>query len=375
MRSAVTSVLGAVIGRCLLLYFVLRLRFITSTPLNIHQGSGTFVGIQSLCDALRYLGVGVDLVVPRVHLPVYTLERMLFNETLRFRKLDPCDATVGFDLDGYRVAGREGHPHIAALKGVIADELRNESGLTRATMRVQGYFEAIHVRRAAAVLCTSRYSAEAARDAYHLPQLPRIVPELIDLDGWRSLLRGNPAPPDEGRFTVLSVCRFYPRKRLHLLLEAAAQLRSRIPRLSVRLVGNGPEVGRLRALHRSLNLADTVGFVGDVSREQLAAEYNRAHLFCLPSVQEGFGVVFLEAMAAARPIVATRAAAIPEVVPHGVLVEPDNAEALAAGIESLYRAPERGAAQTAAGSLWVEQFDAPRVAALFLDEVQRLRRI
>ena len=358
----------------LLLYFVLRLRFITSTPLNIRQGSGTFVGIQSLCDALRRLGVALDLLVPRLHLPVYTLERILFNETLRSHALEAFDVTVGFDLDGYRIAGREGHPHIASLKGVIADELRNEFGFTRATMRVQAYFEAIHVRRADAVLCTSRYSAEAARDAYHLPQLPRIVPELIDLAGWRNLLGGNPAPPDAGRFTVLSVCRFYPRKRLHLLLEAATQLRSRIPGLAVRLVGNGPEAARLRALHRDLNLADTVRFVGDVSREQLAAEYNHADLFCLPSVQEGFGVVFLEAMAAAKPIVAARAAAIPEVVPHGVLVEPNNAEALAAGIESLYRAPELRAVQVAAGSTWVEQFDAPRVAALFLDEIQRLRQ-
>jgi glycosyltransferase involved in cell wall biosynthesis len=359
----------------LLLYFVLRLRFITSTPLNVRQGSGTFVGIQSLCDALRHLGVALDLVTPQIHLPVYTLERILFNETLRSSTREPCDATVGFDLDGYRIAGREGHPHLASLKGVIADELRNEFGFTRATMRVQAYFEAIHVRRAAAVLCTSRYSAEAARDAYHLPEQPRIVPELIDLAGWRSLLQGNPAAPGDGRFTLLSVCRFYPRKRLHLLLESAAQLRSRIPRLSVRLVGNGPEAARLRALHRELNLRDTVQFVGDVSREQLAAEYNRADLFCLPSVQEGFGVVFLEAMAAGKPIVAARAAAIPEVVPHGVLVERDNAEALAAGIESLYRAPELRAAQAAAGSLWVEQFDAPRVAALFLDEIRRLRQI
>ena len=365
--------------RVLLLYLVLRLRFITSTPLNVQQGSGTFVGIRSLCDALRHLGVALDLVVPQVHLPVYTLERVLFNETLfnetlRFHAGDIYDATVGFDLDGYRIAGREGHPHIASLKGVIADELRNESGMTRATMRVQAHFEAIHVQRADAVICTSRYSAEAARDAYQLPQLPRIVPELIDLAGWRSLLVGNPAAPEAGRFTVLSVCRFYPRKRPHLLLEAAAQLRSRIPRLSVRLVGNGPEAARLRALHRDLNLADTVRFVGDVSREQLAAEYNRADLFCLPSVQEGFGVVFLEAMAAGKPIVAARAAAIPEVVPHGVLVEPDNVEALAAGIESLYRAPELCTAQAAAGSLWVEQFDAPRVAALFLDEVRQVRQ-
>ena len=352
---------------------VLRLRFITSTPFDVRRGSGTFVGIASLTRALRDLGVEIELVVPRHHLPVYTLERIAFNEALRFRGAGDCDATVGFDLDGYGLAGREGRPHLAALKGVIADELRHESGWTRAAMRVQARLEAIHVQRAAAVIATSRYSAETARAAYRLPQLPRIVPELIDLAGWRSDLRANPAAPDPACFTILSVCRFYPRKRLRLLLEAAAMLRGRIPGLAVRLVGNGPEAGRLEALSRELKLGDAVRFLGDVSRAQLAAEYNRCDLFCLPSVQEGFGVVFLEAMAAGKPIVAARAAAVPEVAPHAALARPDSAEALAAAIESLYRSPEERAAQAAAGRRHVEQFDAPRVAALFLDEIRRLR--
>ena len=78
---------------------------------------------------------------------------------------------------------------------------------------------------------------------------------------------------------------------------------------------------------------------GDVAGRCLARrswlrEYKRADVFCLPSVQEGFGIVLLEAMAAGKPIVAARAAAIPEVAPHGLLVEPDSPEALAAGIES-----------------------------------------
>ncbi len=336
------------------------------------MGSGTFVGIQTLCDALRNLGVDLELVTPQFRLPIYTLERIVFNESLQFRERGGFDATVGFDLDGYRIAGRSGQPHIAALKGVIADEFRNEAGLTRATMRVQAHFERIHVHRASAVLATSRYSAEAAREAYRLPQAPRIVPELIDLSAWRRLLEVNPAPRNQEQFKVLSVCRFYPRKRLHLILEAAAFLRDRIPGLAVRLVGNGPEAAGLRELHGRLRLADTVEFLGDVTREQLAAEYNRCDLFCLPSVQEGFGVVFLEAMGAGKPIVAARAAAVPEVVPYGVLVERDNAEALAAGIESLYRAPALRAKLAAAGSEWVEQFDAPRVAGLFLDEVGRV---
>jgi glycosyltransferase involved in cell wall biosynthesis len=168
---------------------------------------------------------------------------------------------------------------------------------------------------------------------------------------------------------VLFVGRFYRRKRVHLLLEAAAALRQRIPNLEVRVVGAGPCGPQLQRLSGELKLEATVAWLGDVSRSQLVAEYNRCDLFCLPSVQEGFGIVLLEAMAAGKPIVAARAAAIPEVVPHGVLVDPDSAEALAAGIEDLYHSPEKRAALGRTGAAWVEQFDAPRVAQLFLDAV------
>jgi glycosyltransferase involved in cell wall biosynthesis len=149
---------------------------------------------------------------------------------------------------------------------------------------------------------------------------------------------------------------------VNLLLQAAATLRDSMPDLAIRIVGNGPCDIAWRALSRELRLDGTVTWLGDVSRAQLAQEYNRASAFCLPSVQEGFGIVLLEAMAAGKPIVAARAAAIPEVAPHAVLVQPESAEALAAGIERV-----RGAAP--AHREWVEQFDAPKVARRFLDAV------
>jgi glycosyltransferase involved in cell wall biosynthesis len=99
-------------------------------------------------------------------------------------------------------------------------------------------------------------------------------------------------------------------------------------------------------------------------------EYRACDLFCLPSVQEGFGIVLLEAMAAGKAIVASRAAAIPEVAPHGLLVEPGNPEALAAAIEELYRSPAKRVELGRTGTQWVEQFDAPRVAGQFLEAVR-----
>ena len=151
--------------------------------------------------------------------------------------------------------------------------------------------------------------------------------------------RRIPPRRDPGKFTVLSVCRFYPRKRLDILLRAAALLRKTIPELEIRIVGNGPERGRLQRLCRELDLGTVVRWLGDVSIPSSAEEYNRCDVFCLPSAQEGFGIVFLEAMAAGKPIVAARAAAVPEVVRDGLLVEPENPEALADAIVRLYRDP------------------------------------
>jgi glycosyltransferase involved in cell wall biosynthesis len=156
-------------------------------------------------------------------------------------------------------------------------------------------------------------------------------------------------------------------------LSAAARLRGQIPGLEFRVAGDGPERGRLRAIWRENHLDDTVQWLGDISQDALAREYNRCDLFSLPSVQEGFGIVFLEAMAAAKPIVAAKAAAVPEVVEQGLLVEPESEAALAGGILSLYRDPQLRARLATAGKLIVERYDAPRVARMFLQAVQCLR--
>ena len=187
------------------------------------------------------------------------------------------------------------------------------------------------------------------------------MPELIDLAEWRRILAEHPRNPS-GLYSAF-VGRFYHRKRVPLLLRAAAMLRDRMPGSARPHRGQWPVQRGVAGVSRDLRLDGVVTWLGDVSRTQLAEEYNRADAFCLPSVQEGFGIVLLEAMAAGKPIVAARSAAIPEVAPHAVLVEPESAEALAAGIERV-----RGAAP--AHREWVEQFDADPVARRFLEAVR-----
>ncbi len=347
----------------------MRFRFLTSTPLDIVRGSGTFSGIATLARFLKNSGADVELIVPSVRFPSYTLERLAYNEMLRFRQPDPNAITVGFDMDGYSVAGKRHGFHVASIKGVIADEMRFEAGLTHATMRIQAHCEKLHVERSDLVIAPSQYSAARIRDLYGVTEAVRVVPEAIDLAEWRNRLERNPAQAEPGKFVVLTVCRFYPRKRLNVLLGAANRLLSRIPSLELRIVGDGPGRTRLKSLCHDLGLDPIVRWLGDVSADELAKEYNRCHVFCLPSVQESFGIVYLEAMASGKPIVAARAASVPEVVKHGVLVAPDHEQALAEGIEQLYLHPGMRTSLAAAATGWVKRFDAPTVAAAFVQEV------
>ncbi len=357
----------------------MRIRFITATPQDVRRGSGTYVGISVLGRALEGLGHRVQYETPTVRLPMYTAERLLFN--WRLRRSAEHDLTVGFDMDGYRIAGGAGH--VTALKGVIADEVRFERGMTRLTMGMQAECERVHCRRAARVVCTSRYAAERAAEFYGLKEMPAVAPELIDLGEWRARLAdgaGAERSPGEtleripsgracpaNRFAVLFVGRFYRRKRVDVLLRAARMLRDRIPELEVRIVGNGPCAERWHEMAREMRLEKTVRWLGDVSRGDLVREYREASVFCLPSVQEGFGIVLLEAMAAGKAIVAARAGAIPEVAPHAALTEPDKAESLAAELEKLYASEDQREKQSRMGAAWVEQFDAARVAGRFLE--------
>jgi glycosyltransferase involved in cell wall biosynthesis len=118
-----------------------------------------------------------------------------------------------------------------------------------------------------------------------------------------------------------------------------------------------------------------VTFTGSISDDDVRHEYDRCDIFCLPSVQEGFGIVFLEAMAMGKPVVSTTAAAIPEVVQHGetgILVAPGDVHALAGALLLLLIDHERRERYGAAGRRRVEQYDWSRVAETFLQEIAKI---
>src|SRR5204862_1295620 len=202
----------------------------------------------------------------------HTLDRWLYNVGV-LRSPPEGDVIVGVDLDGFLWARSRRRPFVVMLKGIIADELRNERGLVRALLGVQAGWERLNTARADRVVVPSRYSASIAHAAYGVPaERLVVVPEPIDLGEWRRRFAAADRPARSAP-TVLAVARMYPRKRLQDLLRAAAILRERIPAARVRIVGEGPESARLRALHAALGLGGTVTVLGDISRHALAVEY------------------------------------------------------------------------------------------------------
>ena len=348
----------------------MRLEFLSSTPLSAAEGSGTFVALDGLLRGLGRLGHDVLIRPLRLRTGFHTLDRWLYNAGVAVRP-PRADVVVGVDLDGFLWSRRRPRiPFVVALKGIIADELMNERGWVRTLLGVQARWERANARGADRVVVPSQYSLRIARDRYGVAgDALAVVPEPIDLDEWRHRFAAAPREA-RSRPTVLAVARLYPRKRIQDLLEAAAVLRERIPGVAVRIVGEGPEGGRLRGLHRRLGLEGTVRFLGQVSRGAVAVEYVRADCFCLPTVQEGVGLVFLEAMAAGLPVVACRAAAVPEVVEDGrtgFLVTPRRPQELARAIETLLGNEGLRKDFGAAGQRHVETFTPERVARRFVE--------
>ena len=349
----------------------MRFEFLSSTPPSATEGSGTWVAIDGIMRGLERLGHIARLRPLELRTSMHTWDRLRYNRAVR-RSPPDADVVVGVDLDGFLwAAGRPAATrYVVMLKGIIADELRNERGVTRTLLALQARWERANVERAQRVIVPSRYSAGIAHELYGVPRdRLAVVPEPIDLQEWRrrfdAVARRAQGPP-----TVLTVARMYPRKRLEDLLGATVLARERIRDLRVRIVGEGPESGRLRSMAASLGLGETVVFLGEITRQALAVEYVGADCFCLPTVQEGFGLVFAEAMAAGLPIVACRAAAVPELVEDrrtGLLVNPRSPEELAMAMETLVRNDGLRADLGAAGRRRVEALDLAAVAARLLE--------
>lgn len=125
--------------------------------------------------------------------------------------------------------------------------------------------------------------------------------------------------------TILCVSRLTKYKNIKTLIFAFAHLNTRLPTSRLIIIGSGPEEKSLKNLAESLNISSRVKFLSNLARSQLISLYKSSHIFCLPSLVEGFGIVTIEAVAAGLPYVNSDIPIQKEVTKNGkggYLVEP-----------------------------------------------------
>lgn len=157
--------------------------------------------------------------------------------------------------------------------------------------------------------------------------------------------RAPNAPP-----TILFAGRLHEEKGIFVLLDAFPRVREKIPDARLLLAGDGPARVQVTEKIRALNLSEQVEWLGMVKHRDMVNVFQRADVFCAPSLTtrkwaEQVGASALQAMACSVPIVSTRSGAIPEYIPDvaGVLVAERDADALADALVMLLASPPRAA--------------------------------
>lgn len=189
---------------------------------------------------------------------------------------------------------------------------------------------------------------------------------------------------NDGRLRVLFVSRLERRKGVDTFLDAVVRLLPEFPQLDVVVVGKDTPNTEMsetyreafRRTHGGTAIAERVRFVGEASEAELHQHYADCDVFCVPSRYESFGLVYLEAMVFGAPVVATNVGGIPEVVEHernGLLVEPEDPEALAVALRRLLTDAElRARMGRASRAIYEERFTIPAMARGIAFELLRV---
>ena len=188
-------------------------------------------------------------------------------------------------------------------------------------------------------------------------------------------MSGNAAP------RIISIGRLVAFKGFDYLIDACAELVRRGLEFTCEIIGDGPLRGDLEARIRKLNLSDRVHLPGSLSQAVVLEKLRSADIFALASVtdvqgaSDVFPTVIIEAMAAARPVVSTRLAGIPESIVHGetgLLVPPEDTMALAEALGRLIQDAKLRLHYGRAGRERIEQhFQIEHTVAALIELLQK----
>jgi phosphatidylinositol alpha-1,6-mannosyltransferase len=224
-------------------------------------------------------------------------------------------------------------------------------------------------------IAVSSYTAGLVRATGAAPGGIRVIPNGVDVPA-------DPAPEPVDRPTFLTIARIQERYKGHdVLVRALALVRAKVPDVQWVVLGDGSLRPGIEALARSYGVADAARFLGSVSDAQRNSWLRRAHLLAMPSrlpaggfAGEGFGIVYLEAGAYGKPVVAGNVGGALDAVidgATGLLVDPLDALALAEAISALLLDPQLAGRLGAAGRMRAQEHAWPliveRVQAVLLE--------
>ncbi|MCC9075703.1 glycosyltransferase [Litorilinea aerophila] len=222
-------------------------------------------------------------------------------------------------------------------------------------LRLMGEIEEELLRHAQFIVANTQATVRALDQVYHVLNKTNSV-QVIHYGiepAADEATRPFPLDYPPTKFTVLYVGRLEKRKGIQDLFTAIPKVLRRFPQAEFVIAGadNSESDGFKRKTglsypayfqKRHSKYAAKVRFLGEVSEEKLQALYQSCHLFVAPSLYESFGLIYLEAMNYAKPVIGCRAGGIPEVVDDGVtgrLVDPESPEQLAEAIVELLQSP------------------------------------
>ena len=250
-------------------------------------------------------------------------------------------------LVGTWVASMAGVPLVTTLHG-------SDVRLARTVAGARPVFR--HVLKHSAVVTTVSTWLSAETSAVLPSVRPVVAPMPVDTDLFTP---GGARSADR----LLFVGRLNAQKGIAHLIEALARVKSAA---TLDVVGDGPDRAALEARARELGVAGRITWHGVLPQTALPALYRAAAVLVVPSIEEGLGLVAVEAQLCATPVIAARSGGLPDVVRHeqtGLLVPPADPPALAAAIDDLLTQPGRAAELGAAGRMHALAAFAPESVA------------
>lgn len=225
-------------------------------------------------------------------------------------------------------------PILLGVHDTMADRFPELAFASKRQQQFWNWKVRLALRQADAVLTVSQYAKRSIQEFHRVP------PDRIHTmyEGPSRVFRSMDVPPPAAPF-VLAVGGLSPNKNLETLLRAFALILRQRPDCRLIIVGDyesdhfKSSYHSLAALARQIDAGDRIQFTGYIADEELVRLYNQASVLAFPSLEEGFGLPAVEAMACGLPVVASNAHALAEIVGDaGLLVDGRDESALAEAI-------------------------------------------